>query len=303
MTLSPLVLPAPAKLNLFLHIIGRRGDGYHLLQTLFQFLDYGDALSFEEQEKLELVCDISELVNDDNLILKAARMLQNKTDCQAGAKITLIKRLPMGGGVGGGSSDAATALLGLNVLWGLDLSIDELAEIGLKLGADVPVFVRGYAAFGEGVGDILTPIEPKEEWFLVLKPDCHVNTLSMFKHPDLTRDTPAIKVCAVLDRLYQNKCRNDFQPLVCKLYPEVDKSLMLLDNAEDSSMGQAMMSGSGACVFTSFVSREQAEAALTELGSDINGFVARGVNQSPLHNQIRQLKTCTKQNSRSHKRQ
>ncbi|WP_228550556.1 4-(cytidine 5'-diphospho)-2-C-methyl-D-erythritol kinase [Endozoicomonas sp. OPT23] len=299
---SPLVLPAPAKLNLFLHIIGRREDGYHLLQTLFQFLDYGDELSFEQQGDLELICDIPELVNDDNLILKAARMLQEKTGCQKGAKINLTKRLPMGGGVGGGSSDAATALLGLNLLWELGLSIDELAELGLKLGADVPVFIRGYAAFGEGVGEKLTPVEPEEQCFLVLKPDCHVNTLSMFKHPDLTRDTPAIKVCAALDRLYQNECRNDFQSLVRKLYPEVDKSLLLLDNAGNSSMGQAMMSGSGACVFASFVSREQAEATLTELGSEIDGFVARGVNQSPLHNQIRQLTTCTKQNSLSDKR-
>ena len=295
--LSPLVLPAPAKLNLFLHIIGRREDGYHLLQTLFQFLDYGDELAFEEQEELELICDIQELANDDNLILKAARMLQEKTGCQKGARITLTKRLPMGGGVGGGSSDAATTLLGLNLLWDLKLGIDELADMGLKLGADVPVFVRGFTAFGEGVGDQLTPLKTREDWFVVLMPDCHVNTLSMYKHSDLTRDTPAIKVCAALDRLYQNRCRNDFQSLVRRLYPEVDKSLMLLDNAGNSSMGQAMMSGSGACVFASFVSREQAEAALAELGSTVNGFIARGVNQSPLHNQIHQLQTCTKQTS------
>lgn len=293
--MSPeLILPAPAKINLFLHITGRRPDGYHQLQTLFQFLDFGDELSFVEQDKLELECDLPELVTEDNLILKAARLLQEKIGCSNGAKIRLTKRLPMGGGVGGGSSDAATTLLGLNCLWKLGLSEDELAELGLKLGADVPVFVRGRAAFAEGVGELLTPVEPEEHWYLVLKPDCHVNTTEMFRHEQLTRDTPPIKVCAALDAQHGKGWKNDFESLVRRLYPEVDKSLGLLDNAENSSIGQAMMSGSGACVFAPFASREQAETTLAGISSVVDGFVARGVNYSPLHMAISQFRMCTK---------
>ena len=290
--LVPLTLPAPAKLNLFLHIIGRRSDGYHRLQTLFQFLDFGDELNFLEQSDLELECDIPELVTNDNLILKAARLLQAHSGCEKGARIQLIKRLPMGGGVGGGSSDAATTLHGLNILWNLGFGDDKLAELGLQLGADVPVFVRGFSAFAEGVGEVLTAVEPEECWYLVLKPGCHVNTMEMFRHQDLTRDTLPIKVCAALNGLHGKKRRNDFQSLVRRLYPEVDKCLMLLDNAENSSMGQAMMSGSGACVFAPFASREQAEATMVGIDSDVDGFVARGVNRSPLHKAINRLRTC-----------
>ena len=300
---SELVLPAPAKLNLFLHITGRRPDGYHALQTLFQFLDYGDELGFTLQDSLELECNLPELVNDDNLILKAARLLQQETGTQQGALIRLDKRLPMGGGVGGGSSDAATALLGLNVLWGLQLSEGRLAELGLQLGADVPVFVRGSAAFAEGVGEILTPAHPPECWYLILVPDCHVNTVKMYAHRDLTRDTPTIKVCAALEtyeeQRRQNLLHNDFEPLVRRLYPEVETCIQLLDNARNSSIGQAMMSGSGACVFAPFASREQAEAAMATIGSDVQFFIARGVNTSPLHSTLHnlqaahQLEACT----------
>ncbi|MGI9283545.1 MAG: 4-(cytidine 5'-diphospho)-2-C-methyl-D-erythritol kinase [Endozoicomonas sp.] len=292
MSSSALVLPAPAKLNLFLHIVGRREDGYHQLQTVFQFLDFGDELTFKQHDQLLLECDLPELVNDDNLILKAARLLQTHSGCVKGARIKLVKRLPMGGGVGGGSSDAATALHGLNILWGLGLSDDTLAELGLMLGADVPVFVRGHAAFAEGVGEKLTPVTPEEYWYLVLKPDCHVNTTEMFRHQELTRDSRPIKVCAALNGLYGNELANDFQPLVRRLYPEVDKCLMLLDNSGNSSMGQAMMSGSGACVFVPFASREQAETTLAGIDSEVDGFVARGVNTSPLHNSISQLQSC-----------
>lgn len=288
---SKLVLPAPAKLNLFLHITGRRPDGYHSLQTLFQFLEYGDELSFTKQDNLELVCDdIPALATSENLIMKAVQLLWECCGTRHGAKITLTKRLPLGGGVGGGSSDAATTLLGLNMLWNLSLQDDELAELGLKLGADVPVFVRGHAAFAEGVGEILTPMQPPENWYLVLKPDCHVNTTEMFKHKELTRDTPAIKSCVVLDWLRDRRCRNDFEPLVRRLYPEIEACFKLLDNAKGLGMGQPMMSGSGACVFAPFASHEQAEAARAAINfSDC--FVAHGVNKSPLHKMIARLQT------------
>lgn len=304
---SELILPAPAKLNLFLHIIGRLPNGYHALQTLFQFLDYGDELTFSLQDDLELQCDLPELVNDDNLILRAARLLQQETGTCKGALIRLDKRLPMGGGVGGGSSDAATALVGLNDLWDLQLSEERLAELGLQLGADVPVFVRGFAAFAEGVGEILTKAQPPECCYLVLVPDCHVNTVQMYKHEDLTRDTPAIKVCAALEtyeeQRRQGQLHNDFEPLVRRLYPEVETCIQLLDNAGNSSMGQAMMSGSGACVFAPFASREQAEATQamidSDSGSEMASFIARGVNRSPLHSTmhtlqaVHQLEVCT----------
>lgn len=309
-----LVLPAPAKLNLFLHIIGRREDGYHLLQSVFQFLDYGDEISFEANDRgeLSLTSNIPELDNSDNLIIKAAKLLQQKSSGssnsfhKSGASIRLTKRLPMGGGVGGGSSNAATTLLALNALWNLGLSMDELAGIGLQLGADVPVFVRGFSAFAEGVGEILQPVKPKECWYLVLVPDAHVDTTRMYKHRDLTRDTPPIKVCAAFDlfgssidsSIKSQERRNDFEPLVRRLYPEVDNCLTLLDNfagaafpegkspgsESPGSSGKAMMSGSGACVFAPFDSREQAQAAQSKLhSSGINSFVAQGVNCSPLH--------------------
>ena len=297
---AKLVLPAPAKLNLFLHIIGRRDDGYHLLQSVFQFLDYGDEISFEvnNEADLSLTSNIPELNNSDNLIIRAAKLLQKKLSVECGARIHLTKRLPMGGGVGGGSSDAATTLLALNALWNLNLSMDELAALGLQLGADVPVFVRGFSAFAEGVGEILQPVDPKENCYLVLVPDAHVDTTRMYRHEDLTRDTPAIKVCAAFDLFDYKECRNDFEPLVRRLYPEVDNCLALLDNFAGSlcgkssgknsgkSSGKAMMSGSGACVFAPFDSREQAQAAQLKLTSSdeaINSFVAQGINCSPLH--------------------
>ena len=282
---TKLVLPAPAKLNLFLHIIGRRADGYHELQTVFQFLTHGDELTFEvnkESPDIVLTSNVPALNNTDNLIVKAAHLLQKKTGAQWGARITLDKRLPLGGGVGGGSSDAATALLGLNALWNLHLSMEQLAELALQLGADVPVFVRGFSAFAEGIGELVQSVKPVEAWFLVLVPDVHVDTHQMYKHKDLTRDTPAIKVCAALDQ----RGRNDFEPLVRRLYPEVDNCLTLLDNFDESGSGQAMMSGSGACVFAPFNSREQAQAAQLELHSQaatFSSFVARGINSSPLH--------------------
>lgn len=296
--LSELVLPAPAKLNLFLHIIGRRPDGYHNLQTLFQFLDYGDQLTFSATDHgVELVADLDGVAVADNLVMKAVRLLQQVSKCQLGVRIVLDKRLPMGAGLGGGSSNAATALLGLNALWGLGLSMDQLARLGLQLGADVPVFVRGYSAFAEGVGDVLTPMEPLQEWFLVAVPDAHVNTAAMYGHPDLTRDSLPITLRAALALSFADhqQRRNDFQPLVRTLHPQVDKTLRVLDNFAGLSIGPAMMSGSGASVFVRFASCEQAQAVQSELNtrisrngvpeqaSRLHSFVARGTNISPLH--------------------
>ncbi len=284
--MSPeLVLPAPAKLNLFLHITGRRADGYHQLQTLFQFLDYGDELTFRLADSLTLSCDNPALVSDDNLILQAARLLQEKTGTDQNADIHLQKVLPMGGGVGGGSSDAATTLLALNALWQLNLSMNDLAELGVQLGADVPVFVHGQAALGEGIGELLTPVAAPEDWYLVLVPEVHVETIRMFKHKDLTRNTPTIKVCAALEHSFKKRGHNDFEPLVRRLYQEVDYCLTLLDKCESS--GSARMSGSGACVFVPFTHRQQAEAAQRQLqkSSETNftSFVAHGKNRSALH--------------------
>lgn len=280
-----LTLPAPAKINRFLHIIGKRSDGYHNLQTLFQFLDVGDELHFTPADQLSLTTSLTALDNDDNLILQAARLLMKAAGVEKGVHITLTKNLPVGGGLGGGSSNAATVLLGLNHLWGLNFSQDRLAALGLRLGADVPVFVRGKSAFAEGVGEQLTPMEPNEPWLVVLTPDAHVNTAQMYSHPDLTRDTPPIPVCAALNQ----SARNDFEPLVRRCYPTVDKCLHLLDNFDHSSIGSALMSGSGACVFSPFGTREEAVAALHAIAPKAEGFVARGINNSPLHSVLKRL--------------
>ncbi|MDP0562714.1 MAG: 4-(cytidine 5'-diphospho)-2-C-methyl-D-erythritol kinase [Candidatus Endonucleobacter sp. (ex Gigantidas childressi)] len=276
---SKLVLPAPAKINRFLYIIGRRADGYHQIQTLFQFLDYGDEIVFEGYGSLELETQLPELRTDSNLIIKAAKLLQQKTGCSKGARIYLNKRLPLYGGVGGGSSDAATTLHGLNRLWALELEEESLAELGLQLGADVPVFIRGRSAFAEGIGELLTPAYPSTPWYLVLIPDAHVNTAVMYGHEHLIRDTRPITVFDALDQ----DGRNDFEPLVRQLYPEVEKCLKLLDNFRHLSIGSPMLSGSGACVFSSFAHRETALSTLAELSLQARGFVARGSNRSLLH--------------------
>lgn len=273
--MSPtLSLPAVAKLNLFLHITGRRADGYHELQSIFQLLDYGDTLHFSAlpTAELRLSCNQAELVTDDNLVLKAARLLQRTTGCTQGAQIQLEKRLPMGGGLGGGSSDAATTLLALNQLWQLGLSQLQLADLGLQLGADVPVFVQGYTAFAEGVGEHLTPVALPEHWYLVATPDCHISTKEIFQHPDLPRNTAKIS----LEQVLESEWRNDCEPLVSQLYPNVAFTLQwLLEYAP------SRMTGTGASVFAAFSDRMQAEAALHNLPPFCRGFVARGVNESP----------------------
>ena len=270
-------LPAPAKLNLFLHITGRRSDGYHNLQTLFQLLDYGDQLDFEQRDDdaIHIEPAIDGVPQEDNLIYKAARLLQQHNGCQLGANIQLHKRLPMGGGLGGGSSNAATALVGLSRLWNLNIDTDQLAELGLQLGADLPVFVRGNSAWGEGIGEQLTPVETAPHWFLVIRPNCHVETAKIFSHQALTRDTPILKIRASFEQGWRNDCQN----VVERLYPEVRIAREWLRKYDEN----ARMTGTGACVFARFESKSAALAALDKRPPDTQGFVAKGVNRSPLY--------------------
>jgi 4-diphosphocytidyl-2-C-methyl-D-erythritol kinase len=279
---TPLTLPAPAKLNLMLHVLGRREDGYHELQTLFQFLDHGDELTFARREdgQIRLLSDLPGVDHESNLIVRAARLLQQLGDDVPGADITLVKRLPMGGGIGGGSSDAATTLLGLNRLWNLGLDLDRLAQLGLSLGADVPVFVRGHAAFAEGVGERLQPVELPEPWYLVAVPQVSVSTAEIFSDPELTRNTPPITVRSLL----AGGGHNDCQPVVEKRYPQVRNALSLLNK-----FVPARMTGTGACVFGSFPNEGEADKVRRQLPATLPSFVARGSNVSMLHRTLERL--------------
>ncbi|MCH2340731.1 4-(cytidine 5'-diphospho)-2-C-methyl-D-erythritol kinase [Pseudomonas sp. NPDC047963] len=277
-----LTLPAPAKLNLMLHILGRRADGYHELQTLFQFLDHGDELTFTARTdgQIRLHTDLPGVDHDSNLIVRAARLLQTHSACTLGADIALIKRLPMGGGIGGGSSDAATTLLGLDYLWHTRLGVDRLAAIALTLGADVPVFVRGRAAFAEGVGERLQPVELSEPWYLVVAPQVSVSTAEIFSDPELTRNTPAITVRSLL----AGGGHNDCQPVVERRYPEVRNALSLLNK-----FVPARMTGTGACVFGSFPNKGEADKVCRQLPADLPAFTAQGRNISMLHRKLAKL--------------
>jgi len=272
--MSRLTLPAPAKLNLFLHITGRRADGYHELQTVFQFLQQADVLHFALQADgdINLTPELAGVPAEQNLIVRAARLLQQHTGCRLGAAIALEKKLPMGGGIGGGSSDAATTLLGLNRLWDLQLGLDTLAALGLQLGADVPVFVQGRAAWAEGVGERLQALDLPEPFYPVLTPADHVATATVFRHAELTRNSPAITVAAFL----AGGGRNDCERVVRSLSPAVDSALEWL-----GQHGPARMTGTGACVFLACGSRGEAEALLAE--APMAGFVSQGCNWSPLH--------------------
>lgn len=267
-----LTLLSPAKLNLFLHITGRRADGYHQLQTLFQLLNWGDELHFSANNsgEISLQCPGLNIPAQDNLIMRAARLLQRD---DLGADISLEKRIPAGGGLGGGSSNAATTLLALNHLWGLGLDNQTLQTLGGQLGADVPVFVAGDTAWAEGIGEILTPVELPQRWYLILSPDCHVSTAEIFSHRELTRNTSAIKMAA----FFEGHSRNDCQELVRQLYPEVGKALNILEN-----FGEARLTGTGACVFAGFETEAQARAAQAQLPAGWNGIIAQGVNKSPV---------------------
>jgi len=265
-----------------LHILGRRADGYHELQTLFQFLDAGDELGFalRRDGEIRLHTAIEGVPHDSNLIVRAARLLQQHSHCPLGADIWLDKRLPMGGGIGGGSSDAATTLLGLNHLWQLNCSEDLLASLGLSLGADVPVFVRGRAAFAEGVGEKLQPVTLPEPWFLVAIPQVLVSTAEIFSDPELTRDTPPIKVRSLLE----GGGRNDCQPVVMKRYPEVRNALILLNKFVPTRL-----TGTGACVFGSFPNEDDADKVARQLPATLPSFIAQGRNISMLHRKLETL--------------
>ena len=274
--------PSPAKLNLFLYITGQRADGYHTLQTLFQFVDYGDTISIEPRQdgQICLLTPVDGVAHDDNLIVRAARLLMNTASSSgrlpagSGADIRIDKRLPMGGGLGGGSSNAATVLVALNHLWGCGLTTDELAALGLTLGADVPVFVRGHAAFAEGVGEILTPVDPPEKWYLIVHPGVSIPTPVIFKDPDLKRNTPARSIKTLLNCEFSNDCED----IARKRFREVDAVLSwLLEYAP------SRLTGTGACVFAEFDTESEARQVLEQAPEWLNGFVAKGANLSPLH--------------------
>ena len=275
-SVSVLELPAPAKLNLFLHVTGRRADGYHCLQTCFQLLDHGDRIHLAAAPEGVLTREggMPGLPAEADLAVRAARRLQEVAGVRHGVRIRIEKRLPAGGGLGGGSSDAATVLLGLNRLWSLRLSLQDLAEIGLSLGADVPVFVLGRSAWAEGIGERLTPIDLPEAWYLVATPAVAITTAEVFADPELTRDTAPITISA----FRAGAGRNDCQPVVEKRYPQVAQLIAML-----SQFAPARLTGTGASVFCAFRDREAAEAARTALPPGVHAFVARGVNVSPLH--------------------
>ena len=275
--------PAPAKLNLFLHVNGRRSDGYHELQTLFIFLDKADRLSFEvdHSDSISITPEISGVPLEQNLIYRAAMLLKAKASHPVGARIQLDKLLPMGGGLGGGSSDAATTLVALNQLWQIGLDEEELATLGRALGADVPVFVRGYAAFAEGVGEKLSQVNLPETWYLVAVPPVHVSTALIFQDPDLARNTPKQS----WSELRHGSWKNDCEPLVKKQYPEVAKALSwLLEYAP------SRMTGTGACVFAEFSDETTALNALAKMPEWLQGFVAKGLNLSPLQTVLQQVR-------------
>lgn len=277
-----LVLPAPAKLNLFLHVVGRRPDGYHLLQTVFQFIDLCDWLDFEPRgdRRIVRIDPIPGLDPERDITVRAARLLQARTGVSAGVAIRIDKRIPLGGGLGGGSSNAATTLWALNRLWGLGLGVDVLAGFGLELGADVPVFVRGQAAWAEGVGERLTPIALDESWYTVVVPPVAVATAAIFGMPDLTRDCELLTI----DRfLSGDQGLNVCEPVVCARYPEVAEALDWLRRHVPEKTGNTVrMSGTGSCVFARCKRRDEAETLLAGLPSGWRGFVARGLNSSPL---------------------
>lgn len=275
------IWPAPAKLNLFLHVTGRRADGYHTLQTVFQFLDFGDELSFtiEDNGPITRATPFPSVTEEQDLAVRAARLLKETAAVRHGACIYLTKRIPIGGGLGGGSSDAATTLLALNELWGTHLPVPELAALGLRLGADVPVFIHGHAAWAEGIGEILTPIEPEPAWYLVVVPPVHVSTAQVFAAPELTRYSPPL---TIRDFHAGRGPRNDLEPVVRSRYPEVDRAMRLL-----AEFGEPRLSGSGGCVFLKMPDAYRGRQVLDRIPKPFTGFVARGMNRHPIKNMIR----------------
>lgn len=274
--------PAPAKVNLMLRITGRREDGYHLLQTVFQLMDLCDWLTFHsvKDNRIRLHSPISGVPEEMDLTIRAAKLLRKATNCNQGVYIEVDKKLPMGGGIGGGSSDAATTLLVLNHLWGLGLSVERLMQLGLQLGADVPVFVFGQAAWAEGVGEKLKKIDVPEKWLVLIKPDCHVDTKEIFSVENLTRDSKSIRMPDFLSGQHQNDCVD----VVRKLYQPVDNALHDL-----SAFSEARLTGTGACVFAQFDSEGLAEKAYESLHGQWQVFLTKGLNRSPLLDRLDRL--------------
>ena len=271
--------PAPAKINLFLRVVGRRPDGYHLLQTAFQFLDYGDAVRITPRDDgvVRLTDPIPGVPEDLDLTVRAAALLKQVSGSPLGADISVEKHLPMGAGLGGGSSDAATTLLVLNRLWDLHLPQMHLAELGLRLGADVPVFVHGRAAWAEGVGERLTPLDLPEPWYVVVVPPCHVSTAEIFAVPELTRNAPPLTIAAFLSGAGGNDC----EAVVCRRHPEVGRVLAWL-----SGYAPARMSGTGSAVYAAFADESRARRVAGAVPAPWSGFAARGCNRSPLHERL-----------------
>ena len=275
--------PAPAKLNLFLHVTGRRPDGYHELQTLFQLIDLCDTLSIRVSDdgRIERPEGPPGVDPDSDLTVRAAKALQAATGCRAGATLRIAKRIPLGGGLGGGSSDAATTLLALNHLWGCGLSVNELARLGLPLGADVPVFIRGSSAWAEGVGERLEPVILPDRWYLVIHPGVAVPTRDVFQSPELTRNSPVITIRAFFGPGGTSGSRNDCEPVVKARYPEVADALSWLGN-----FAPARLTGTGSCIFASFASAIEAERVAARVPDRWRAFVARGLNASPVQERL-----------------
>ncbi len=271
--------PAPAKLNLFLHVLGRRADGYHDLETVFQIVDRGDTVEVRLRSDGEIrrCRAIPGIAEDEDLSVRAARRLQAECGATQGADLRVTKRLPAGGGLGGGSSNAATVLVALNALWAGGLGEERLAALGLELGADVPVFVHGHSAWGGGVGERLEPVDLSPSWYLVVDPGARIPTAEVFGAPELTRDTPPSTIAA----FRAGEVRNDCEPVVRSRWPVVGEALSWL-----SRFGPARMSGTGGCCFAAFATEEAAQAAYRRLPEPWSGFVARGVERSPLHERL-----------------
>ncbi|HEY2808130.1 MAG TPA: 4-(cytidine 5'-diphospho)-2-C-methyl-D-erythritol kinase [Steroidobacteraceae bacterium] len=271
--------PAPAKLNLFLHVLGRRPDGYHQLQTLFQLLDLADTVSIalRADGRIERPGDSYAMPAEEDLVVRAARALKSATGARGGASLKVLKRIPLGAGLGGGSSDAATVLLALNNLWGCGLTLSELAGIGLPLGADVPVFVEGSSAWAEGIGERLTPVELSEAWYVIIHPGVTVGTGEIFQSPELTRNSSVITIRA----FFESGGRNDCEPVVRAKYPEVADALDWLGR-----FAPARLTGTGACVFAACASAIDAERLAARVPDRWTSYVARGLNRSPLHERL-----------------
>lgn len=279
--LTHLTLPSPAKINLFLHITGRQGNGYHNLQTLFQLLELSDELTFEllpNDKKISVTCPGLDIPEKDNLAYRAALMLQRESGCDHGVVLGIRKSIPDGGGLGGGSSNAATTLHGLNLLWGCGFSAQKLAGLGLRLGADVPVFIAGQTAWGEGIGEQLTPVHLPSQIYLILNPGCHISTQEIFSHPDLTRDSSTRTIARFLEQASPFSWgKNDCQSVVCSLYSEVSEALGWL-----SQWGAAKMTGTGSCIFLPIPREEIGWEIQSQVPARWSVFVTAGTQKSAL---------------------